>query len=86
MMYNDVLCIIVMHNDVLLTESTMPRNVSKKARISASISPEQKQNLEKIAERSDISLSRVIQEAIKEFIDAHPSGTLALIDKPSRKD
>jgi hypothetical protein len=67
-------------------ESIMPRNVPKKVRISASISPEQKRGLEKIAERSDISVSRVIQEAIKEFIDAHPSGKLTLIETSPRKD
>ena len=61
----------------------MSRNVQKKTRLTVSVTPQQKRTLERIAARSEVSLSKVVQEAVKNFIEAHPSGKLALFDSKS---
>ena len=64
----------------------MPKKALKKARISASISKEKKELLEKIAKQSDISFSRLIQQAVTEFIANHPNGKLTLSDGLQSKE
>jgi predicted transcriptional regulator len=41
--------------------------VRRNCRVSVSLTEHEKQVLEKIAERSDLSLSRIVQEAVREF-------------------
>jgi predicted transcriptional regulator len=56
----------------------MARAIYKKLRLSASVTAKQKAALEEIAKRSEVSTSRVIQEAIKEFLDRHGEQELPL--------
>jgi predicted transcriptional regulator len=49
----------------------MPKRKQKKERLSVSVTKEQKAALQGIADRSDVSLARVIQEAVKEFLKHH---------------
>ena len=55
----------------------MARKTEKKTRITISITPDEKRRLEEIAHRSEISLSRVAQEAVKQFITGQ-SGKVGL--------
>jgi predicted transcriptional regulator len=50
----------------------MPRKAEKKTRVTISVTSEEKRRLEEIAIRSEISLSRVAQEAVKQFISNQP--------------
>lgn len=43
----------------------------RRYRVSVSLTEQDRKALEKIAERSDLSLSRIIQEAIREFVKGH---------------
>ena len=45
----------------------MPRE-RRSCRVSVSLTEHEKQVLERIAERSDLSLSRIVQEAVREFV------------------
>jgi predicted transcriptional regulator len=40
-------------------------------RVSVSLTEHDRQALERIAERSDLSLSRIVHEAVREFIRRH---------------
>jgi hypothetical protein len=59
----------------------MPRQKQNKARLSVSVTPQQKVVLEDMARRNEVSVTRVIQEAIKEFISRHPNHQLPLFDR-----
>jgi hypothetical protein len=61
----------------------MPKRKQKKERLSVSVTGAQKAALQGIADRSDVSLARVIQEAVKEFLQRH-RGRLPLFE-PSPK-
>jgi hypothetical protein len=68
----------------------MPKRKLKKMRLSVSVNESQKEALQDMADRSDVSLARVIQEAIKEFLENHPNGRLPLFgrrypQRPSQK-
>jgi predicted transcriptional regulator len=63
----------------------MPKRKQKKTRLSVSVTGEQKTALQDMADRNDISLARVIQEAIKEFLENHKDGHLAFFDRPPPK-
>jgi hypothetical protein len=56
----------------------MTETKHRKLRLSASVTPKQKAALENIAQRSEVSISRVIHEAIKEFLDRHAERELPL--------
>ncbi|MCI0460874.1 MAG: hypothetical protein L0Z62_28330 [Gemmataceae bacterium] len=63
----------------------MPKRKEKKTRLSVSVTFSQKTALQDIADENDISLARVIQEAIKEFLDAHKGRRLPLFERPPPK-
>jgi hypothetical protein len=63
----------------------MPKRKQKKTRLSVSLTEAQKEALQDIADRNDVSLNRVIQEAVKEFLENHPDGRLPLFGRPSKK-
>lgn len=62
-----------------------PKPRAKKTRLSVSLTATQKAALEDMAEQSDVSVARVIQEAVKEFIDRHPDRRLDLFQRPPPK-
>ncbi len=51
----------------------------RSCRVSVSLTEREKQDLETIAERSDLSLSRIIQEAIREFAKNHVNKRVDLL-------
>jgi hypothetical protein len=57
----------------------------KKARLSVSVTEPQKDSLQSMADRYEVSLARVIQEAVKEFIANHQDGRLTLFERPPPK-
>jgi predicted transcriptional regulator len=57
----------------------MPTRTPKKERISVSVTPQQKRKLQKIASQAEVSVSRVVQEAVKRFIESH--GNLSLLSQ-----
>lgn len=63
----------------------MPKRKQKKARLSVSVTESQKEALEDMAERNDVSLARVIQEAIKEFLANHKDHRLPFFERPPPK-
>jgi predicted transcriptional regulator len=65
----------------------MTKRDLKKARLSVSVSEGQKSELQAIADENDISLARVIQEAVKEFLGRHRDRRLSIFDrrKPPKK-
>ena len=63
----------------------MPKRKQKKARLSVSVTEEQKEALEGMAEGYDVSLARVIQEAVKEFLENHQDRQLPIFERPPRK-
>lgn len=63
----------------------MPTRKQKKIRLSVSVSEEQKTALQDIATQNDISLARVVQEAVKEFLANHKDGQLPLFERPPPK-
>ncbi len=75
-------CTMVKH---LQRVALVPRNVQKKTRLSVSVTAQEKKMLGRIAKHSDVSVSRVMQEAITEFIRVQPTGKLALFASESRK-
>ncbi|MBM3982076.1 MAG: hypothetical protein FJ304_17795 [Planctomycetes bacterium] len=58
----------------------MAKRRLKKERLSVSLTARQKATLQQMADRSEVSLARVVQEAVKEFIENHPDGPLKLFD------
>ncbi len=63
----------------------MPKRKQKKARLSVSVTQEQKEALEDVAERNDVSLARVIQEAVKAFLENHQNHHLPIFKRPPPK-
>ena len=63
----------------------MPKRKLKKTRLSVSIAASQKAARESIAARNDVSLARVIQEAVKEFLANHKGRGLSLFEPPPPK-
>jgi metal-responsive CopG/Arc/MetJ family transcriptional regulator len=63
----------------------VPKRKQKKARLSVSLTEEQKEALEDIAERNDVSLSRVIQQTVKEFLENHQDHRLPIFERPPAK-
>ncbi len=61
----------------------MPKRKQKK-RLSVSVTEAQKAAIQGIADRSDVSLARVIQEAVKEFLEQHRD-RLPLFERPRPK-
>jgi hypothetical protein len=64
----------------------MAKRKTKKVRLTASVTAQQKAALEDIAERNDVSLARVIHEAIKEFLGRHRDRRLPLFERPAAKE
>ena len=56
----------------------MPKRKQEKTRLSVPVTSDQRDVLEDMAQRSEVSVARVIQEAIKEFIERHPDRELPL--------
>lgn len=56
----------------------MPRRKQEISRLSVPVSSEQKTVLEEMADESMVSIARVLQEAVKEFIERHPDRELRL--------
>jgi hypothetical protein len=63
----------------------MHKRKEKKMRLSAPVTIGQKAVLEEIAQRNDVSVARVIQEAIKEFLDHYEDRQMPLFEKPPPK-
>jgi predicted transcriptional regulator len=63
----------------------MSKRKQKKERLSVSVTEEQKTALQEIADRSDVSLARVIQEAVKEFLANHKDRHMPLFGRPPPK-
>jgi hypothetical protein len=63
----------------------MPKRKEKKLRLSAPVTAKQKAALEEMAERNDVSVARVIQEAIKEFLERHRDRHLPFFKRPPPK-
>jgi predicted transcriptional regulator len=63
----------------------MPKQKQKKVRLSVSVTREQKAALQDMADGNDVSLARVIQEAIKEFLKHHKDGRLSFFERPPPK-
>ena len=63
----------------------MTKRKQKKTRFSVSITVAQKVTLQEMADRYEISLARVIQEAIKEFLENHKNNRLPFIERPPPK-
>jgi hypothetical protein len=63
----------------------MAKRKLKKARLSVSVTEPQKRTLQAMADRYEVSLARVIQEAVKEFIENHQDGRLPLFERPPPK-
>lgn len=61
----------------------MPRE-RRNYRISVSLTKNERQTLEKIVERSDLSLSRIVQEAVREFVKNHGNEKVDVL-KSSRR-
>jgi predicted transcriptional regulator len=63
----------------------MYRRKVKKTRLSVPVKAKEKSALEDIAERNDVSVALVIQQAIKEFLARHRGHQLMFIDRPPPK-
>jgi hypothetical protein len=66
-------------------EPAVAKRKLKKARLSVSVTEPQKDTLQEMADRYEVSLARVIQEAVKEFIENHADGRLSLFERPPPK-
>lgn len=53
-------------------------------RVSVSLTGQEKNSLERIAERSDLSLSRIVQEAVREFVRKHAKDKLDVLRSSSK--
>lgn len=58
----------------------MPKRKQVKTRLSVPVTVDQKEILEDMAIRREISIARVVQEAIREFIERHPDNEVPLFD------
>jgi predicted transcriptional regulator len=58
----------------------MPRRKQEVSRLSVPVTSEQKTVLEEMADENKVSIARVLQEAVKEFIERHPERGLRLFD------
>jgi hypothetical protein len=56
----------------------MRKRSEKGTRVSVPVTPRQKTILEDVARRSQVSVARVLQEAVKDFIERHPDRELPL--------
>jgi hypothetical protein len=56
----------------------MRKRSQKGSRVSVPVTPRQKVILEDVARRSQVSVARVLQEAVKDFIERHPGRELPL--------
>jgi hypothetical protein len=63
----------------------MRKRKQKKTRLSVSVTEAQKQALQGMADLNEVSIARVIQEAIKEFLENHADGRLPLFERPPPK-
>ena len=63
----------------------MPRRKQEVSRLSVPVTSEQKTVLEEMADESKVSIARVLQEAVKEFIDRHPERGLRLFDQATQE-
>jgi predicted transcriptional regulator len=63
----------------------MAKRKQKKARLSVSVTEAQKDALQDMADQSEVSLARVIQQAIKEFLENHKDRRLPLFERPPPK-
>jgi predicted DNA-binding ribbon-helix-helix protein len=59
---------------------TMARQL-RSHRVSVSLTEEERKSLERIAERSALSISRVVQEAVREFVKGHSAQTIDVLRK-----
>ena len=57
----------------------MPKRKVKKTRLSVSLRGVQKETLQEMADRYEVSLTRVVQEAVKEFLENHQDRRLPLL-------
>jgi len=55
-------------------------------RLSTPVTPEQKAILEEMAKRSQLSVARLLHEAVRVFIEGHPNRKLALFDNTQQAD
>ena len=56
----------------------------RSCRVSVSLTEHEKQVLERIAERSDLSLSRIVQEAVREFVKNHANEKVDMLRSSGR--
>jgi predicted transcriptional regulator len=64
----------------------MPKSKpTKKTRLSVPLTDSQKAELESLASQNDISIARVMLEAIKEFLRKHKDRSLPLFKRPPPK-
>jgi hypothetical protein len=86
LMYSGAKCIPLLQvNTAQRSRWIMPKRKQKKERLSVSVTEEQKAALQAIADKSDVSLARVVQEAVKEFLAKHNEQRLPLFDRPPPK-
>jgi hypothetical protein len=64
----------------------MPKRKAKKTRLSAPMTVAQKAALEEVASQNDVSIARVIQQAIKEFLETHKDRRIPLFETTSPRD
>lgn len=64
----------------------MARQGTPRARLSVSVTPAQKEFLEDVAERSEVSLTRVIRQAITEFVAKYGDRQLPLFETRRSRD
>lgn len=63
----------------------MPRRKQDVSRLSVPVTSEQKMVLEEMAEESKVSIARVLQEAVKEFIERNPERGLKFFDRAKQE-
>jgi predicted transcriptional regulator len=56
----------------------MPKRKQEVSRLSVPVTSEQKSVLEEMASENKVSIARVLQEAVKEFVERHPQGRFRL--------
>ena len=61
----------------------MPREL-RSHRVSVSLTQDEHRALEEIADKSDLSLSRVVQEAVREFVRLHASEKIDIVKGPRK--
>jgi hypothetical protein len=63
----------------------MPKQREKKTRLSVPVTTLQKKRLQDMADENDVSLARVVQEAIRDFLRARKGRRLPLFKRPPPK-